>query len=99
MASSQVKETRHPLSFRILHDLIMLSIVILVVTGFYIHRPFVGGGGFLMSVARGTHTFFAVILIVTALARVIGMFVGRNRDWRSYIPTGADFKLLPKVIK
>jgi Ni/Fe-hydrogenase 1 B-type cytochrome subunit len=97
MASAQ-KEIRHPLSFRILHELIMASILLLIITGFYIHRPFVEGGGFLMSIARGIHFFFAAVLIIATVTRVIGMFVGRDRDWRSFIPTGADFKLLPKII-
>ena len=47
MTSMQTKEIRHPLSFRILHEIIIVSILLLILTGFYIHRPFVGGGGFL----------------------------------------------------
>ncbi len=89
---------RHPLSYRILHELIMVSIVILVITGFYIHRPFVGGAGFLMTLTRGVHFFFAGILIVTFIARVVVLFAGKDRDWRSFIPTASDFKLLPSVI-
>jgi Ni/Fe-hydrogenase 1 B-type cytochrome subunit len=98
MANSQTNEVRHPMSFRILHELIMVSILLLIITGFYIHRPFVGGGGFLMSMMRGIHFFFAAVLIITTVARIIGMFVGKDRDWRSFTPTGADFKLLPRVL-
>lgn len=98
MASSQTQEIRHPMSYRILHELIMASILILIITGFYIHRPFVGGAGFLMSLMRGVHFLFAIVLTAAVVARVIGMFVGKDRDWRSFIPTGSDFKLLPKVI-
>jgi Ni/Fe-hydrogenase 1 B-type cytochrome subunit len=98
MASVQNNEQRHPMSFRILHELIMVSILLLIITGFYIHRPFVGGGGFLMSLMRGVHSFFAIVLIITTIARVVAMFVGKDRDWRSFIPNGADFKLLPKTI-
>jgi Ni/Fe-hydrogenase 1 B-type cytochrome subunit len=94
----QAKEKRHPLSFRILHELIMASIIILIITGFYIHRPFVGGGGFLMAMVLGMHFFFAAILIIATVVRVIGMFVGKDRDWRSFIPTGSDIKLLPRII-
>ena len=89
---------RHPLSFRILHEIIMLSILVLIITGFYIHRPFVGGAGFLMSLTRGVHTFFAVVLIITAVARILAMFIGKDRDWKSFIPTGSDFALLPRII-
>jgi Ni/Fe-hydrogenase 1 B-type cytochrome subunit len=76
----------------------MVSILLLIATGFYIHRPFVGGAGFLMSLARGVHFFFAVVLIIASVSRVIAMFVGKDRDWRSFIPTWADFKLLPKTL-
>jgi Ni/Fe-hydrogenase 1 B-type cytochrome subunit len=98
MASSRSTELRHPISFKILHELIMWSIVALAFTGFYIHRPFIEGGGFLMSFARGVHNLFAIILIVSVVTRILAMFIGRDRDWRSFIPTGADFKLLPKTI-
>jgi Ni/Fe-hydrogenase 1 B-type cytochrome subunit len=98
MTGVSTKEVRHPLSFRILHEIIMVSILLLIVTGFYIHRPFVGGGGFLMVMTRGVHFFFAAILIIATVARIVSMFVSRDRDWRSFIPTGADFKLLPRTI-
>jgi len=98
MASIQAKEIRHPMSFRILHEIIMVSILLLIVTGFYIHRPFVGGAGFLMAMMRGVHFFFAAILVIAVVARIINMFVGKDRDWRSFIPTGSDFKLLPRII-
>ena len=94
--SQQVK--RHPLASRILHEIIMWAILLLIATGFYIHQPFLDGGGFLMSMVRGVHFFAAAILIVTTIIRIIGMFCGQDRDWRSFIPTADDFKLLPAVI-
>lgn len=98
MASKINNTARHPLSFRILHELIIVSIILLIITGFYIHRPFVGGAGFLMSLTRGVHFFFAAVLIIAFVIRLITMFVGKNRDWTSFIPTWSDIKLLPKVI-
>ena len=83
---------------RILHEVMMASILFLIATGFYIHRPFVDGGGFLMSLTRGVHFFFAGVLIIVFLLRVITMFVGPYRDWRSFLPTFSDFKLLPRYI-
>ena len=90
MASQQITESRHPLSFRILHEIIMVSIILLIITGFYIHRPFIGGAGFLMSLTRGVHFFFAAVLIITTVARIIGMFVGKDRRSTSCfaLPTG-----------
>jgi Ni/Fe-hydrogenase 1 B-type cytochrome subunit len=99
MASVSAKEVRHPLSFRILHEIIIVSVIILIITGFYIHRPFIGGAGFLMAMTRGVHFFFAAILIIAAVTRIVNLFVGRNRDWRSFIPTWSDIKLLPKMIQ
>ena len=98
MTATQIKETRHPLLFRILHEITMVSILLLIITGFYIHRPFVDGGGFLMSVSRGVHFFVAAILIVSVVIRIIAMFVGPKRDWRSFIPMGSDFKLFPRTL-
>ena len=99
MANSQVKTTRHPLLFRVLHELIMISILVLIFTGFYIHRPWFGdGAGFLMAAMRGTHFFFAALLIIAMVLRMFGLFVGRNRDWRSFIPGLSDLKALPGTI-
>jgi len=98
MAGTQSTPARHPISLRILHELIIWSIVALAITGFYIHRPFIEGGGFLMSMSRGVHNLFAIILIVSAVTRVVSMFIDRDRDWRSFVPTVADLKMLPKTI-
>ncbi len=98
MANSETQEMRHPLVFRKLHSLIMWSILLLIVTGFYIHFPFVDGQGFLMSLARGVHFLFAAVLIVTGLIRVFMMFIGKNRDWKSLVPSFKDLVLLPKFL-
>ena len=86
MAKQQTVETRHPLAFRILHELIMIAIILLVITGFYIHRPFVGGGGFLMVLARGVHFLAAAILIIAV------MFLGARELFqeRIYLETYLD---------
>ncbi|MBN1177202.1 MAG: Ni/Fe-hydrogenase, b-type cytochrome subunit [Dehalococcoidales bacterium] len=98
MTNTKSSTLRHPLSFRILHEVIIVSIILLIITGFYIHNPFVGGAGFLMSLTRGVHFFFAAVLVIAAVARIIAMFVGRDRDWRSFIPAWSDLKLLPRVL-
>jgi Ni/Fe-hydrogenase 1 B-type cytochrome subunit len=98
MANQRTNVSRHPLSFRILHELIIVSVILLIITGFYIHRPFVGGAGFLMSMTRGVHFFFAAILVIAVVARIISLFVGRDHDWRSFLPTWSDIKLLPGIV-
>jgi Ni/Fe-hydrogenase 1 B-type cytochrome subunit len=96
--ASQQNTSRHPIAFKILHEAIIVSIILLIITGFYIHRPFVGGAGFLMAMTRGVHFFFAAVLIIAVIVRLISMFVGKNRDWSSFIPTWSDIKLLPRII-
>ena len=96
--ASQQNTSRHPIAFRILHEVIIVSVILLIITGFYIHRPFVGGAGFLMSMMRGVHFFFAAVLIIAVIIRLISMFVGKDRDWSSFIPTWSDIVLLPRML-
>ena len=99
MAVSQLRVVRHPLAYRVLHELRMTSILILIISGFYIHRPFiVDGAGFLMSLMRGVHFFAAGILIIVVLLRILGTFSGPFRDWPSFTPHRGDLRLIPKVI-
>ncbi|MBU2608185.1 MAG: cytochrome b/b6 domain-containing protein [Chloroflexi bacterium] len=99
MAIAQLREVRHTLLYRVLHELRMMMIILLIITGFYIHRPFIAdGGGFLMSLMRGVHYFAAGVLIVVVLLRIAGTFSGPYRDWPSFVPHGKDLKLLPKVL-
>jgi Ni/Fe-hydrogenase 1 B-type cytochrome subunit len=99
MANSSVQQKRHPTVFLILLRLTLASVLLLIVTGFYIHYPFIGnGGGFLMAMMRGIHFFAAGILIISVVLRIILMFVGKNRDWSSFIPNFRDIALLPRVI-
>ena len=51
-----------------------------------------------MSLMQGVHFFFAIVLVLSAIARIVAMFVGKDRDWRSFIPTGSDFILLPRML-
>jgi len=95
----EVSKQRHPTSFRIAHVVIMLSILLLIITGFYIHYPFLGsGGGFLMTLMRGIHFFAAFVFTIAVIFRVIFMFFGKDRDWASFLPHWNDVLLLPKVV-
>ncbi|MFC1875202.1 cytochrome b/b6 domain-containing protein [Chloroflexota bacterium] len=99
MANSDVQEKRHPTVFLILLRLILVSVILLIITGLYIHYPFIdNGGGFLMSLLRGVHFFAAGILTISVVLRVILMFFGKNRDWSSFLWNFRDIALLPKVI-
>jgi Ni/Fe-hydrogenase 1 B-type cytochrome subunit len=98
MGVTRLKEERHPLFYRILHEIMMTSILFLIVTGLYIHRPFIGSSGFSISLTRGIHFFFAWILILTFVLRVVSMLVGPYRDWRSFVPSIYDIESLPKFM-
>jgi Ni/Fe-hydrogenase 1 B-type cytochrome subunit len=100
MVEKQAKKLRHPKSYRILHECIMTSVLFLILTGLYIHRPFFGnGGGFLMTLDRGVHFFFAGVLIIAGILRIILLFCGPNRDIKTFVVTTSDIKKIPAVIK
>jgi len=92
------QSSSHPLLFRVLHEIIITSIVALAISGAYIHFPFIYGLGFMMTLARGVHTAFAGILILATVIRIILMFFGPLKDWRNFIPSWSDLKDLPSVI-
>jgi Ni/Fe-hydrogenase 1 B-type cytochrome subunit len=99
MANSDVQQKRHPTVFLILLRLTLVSVLFLIVTGFYIHYPIINNGwGFLMSLMRGVHFFAAGILTISVALRIILMFVGKNRDWSSFLPSFRDVALVPRVV-
>lgn len=75
-----------------MHWIAALAIVVLVVTGFYIGRPYFMTGGeasshFLMGWMRFLHFAAAGILIATGIVRVYWLFVGnRYERWTALLP-------------
>ncbi|MCL2882953.1 MAG: cytochrome b/b6 domain-containing protein [Coriobacteriia bacterium] len=61
----------HPLPYVITHWINLISIVVLIISGIYIHFPFMPG---FMGVARGAHIFFAFTMILNLIFRVISSF-------------------------
>ena len=75
-------ELRHPLWLRLLHWSNMISITMLVLTGFYIHAPQTFGWLFKnMDNARTTHFAFAMVLFVGVVVRLYMAFA--TGDWRN----------------
>lgn len=62
----------HPLPFVITHWINLISMIVLILTGLYIHYPAFGG---IMSVARGAHMFFAFVILINVIVRLILCFV------------------------
>lgn len=81
---------------RITHWLVVLSILVLSVTGFYIGRPFMtvtgrAGDHFVMGWMRFIHGYAAYVFIAAVLVRVIWMFTGnRYARWDKFIPVRAS---------
>ena len=78
----------------------VLAVTVLVVTGFYIHWPFMAGGpgSFLMANMRFLHFIFAYILILGLVIRLyMAGFSRFDADWRDFL-TLDNFKDLPDII-
>ena len=61
----------HPLPFRITHWVNLISMILLIVTGFCIHFPFWPE---FMGIARGVHIFLGFVIAINAVVRVILAF-------------------------
>lgn len=89
---------------RLFHWGMVLSIVALAFTGYYIHNPFIIGQinrPFLMAWFRFTHEAFGMLFIALFVLRIY-LFFGGNRwiGWRSYVPLKASqFKEMINVMK
>jgi Ni/Fe-hydrogenase 1 B-type cytochrome subunit len=81
---------------RVTHWLIMLSMILLAVTGVYIGRPWGAAGSgpagqhFAMGWARVLHAYGAIAFTLAVLSRIVWMFMGPRRSgWRQFIPTSS----------
>ena len=75
---------------RIFHWIMVLSLVVLTVTGFYMHRPFIvatSSRAWVMGTMRFVHEIFGFILISVLLLRIYWFFAGNEwARWRAWIP-------------
>lgn len=91
---------------RAMHWVAVLCLVVLVVTGFYIGRPYFMTSGeasshFLMGWVRFLHFGAAGLLIATAIVRFYWLFAGNEFErWRALFPVrGRDWVNLWKQVK
>ncbi len=94
------------LPIRTMHWIAAIAVVALVVTGFYIGRPYFMTGDatatpFVMGWMRFIHFTSAAVLIATGIIRVYWLFVGnRYERWSSLLPwRPRDWKLAFEVAK
>jgi len=75
---------------RIAHWMIVLSLIVLTITGFYMHRPFLvatSPRSWVMGTTRFVHELFGFILISVLIVRFYWFFAGnRWAHWRAWIP-------------
>ncbi|HTZ60440.1 MAG TPA: Ni/Fe-hydrogenase, b-type cytochrome subunit [Acidobacteriaceae bacterium] len=75
---------------RFAHWMLVLSLIVLTVTGFYMHRPFFeahGSRAWVMGTVRFVHELFGFILIAALLLRFYWFFAGnRWAHWRALLP-------------
>ena len=74
------------------HWVIVLSMIVLVVTGIDISSPFLDSGsgrpGFTHGWVKVVHYYASIAFAVAVMARLMWMFLGpRRSDWRQFIPT------------
>jgi len=80
------------LPVRATHWLIVLSIAVLAVTGFYIGDPFIAVNGparnhFVMGTMRVIHLYAAIVFTLAVFVRVYWMFAGnRYARWSELVP-------------
>lgn len=88
---------RHPLIIRILHWWNMISITLLILTGFYIHNPVSFPLFPSMDVARLIHFIFMYLVIFGLIARVY--YAIAAGDYRNILFRPRDIKNFPSMIK
>ena len=76
----------HPLPFILTHWINLIAMVILILSGFYIHYPLFAGW---MGMARGAHILFGLILVLNMLVRVVLAFFLKSA------PTGGTRQVAP----
>src|ERR1700751_1914953 len=75
---------------RIFHWIMVLSLAVLTVTGFYMHSPFLvetSHREWAMGTMRFVHEIFGFILISVLLLRIYWFFAGNEwAHWRAWVP-------------
>jgi Ni/Fe-hydrogenase 1 B-type cytochrome subunit len=90
------KAMDHPFPQRLYHWINLICMFLLILTGFYIHRPFAEG---YMALARSVHSIAMYSIFINLTARVYYAFFGKHRDASQFSLSGRDITVLLKTIK
>lgn len=84
---------------RLQHWVHVVSMVVLVFTGFYIHSPFMAGATETMAWMRWFHLVSAYFLVFGVIMRIYLMFNSRvAADWKELFPLPSNLANLPDII-
>jgi Ni/Fe-hydrogenase 1 B-type cytochrome subunit len=96
----------HPFVFVLMHWINLLGIGFLILSGLYIHYPAFGG---VMGLAKGAHIFWAFVVVINLLVRIILAFFVKDAtmqgsreveaDIRNWLPQKANRHQLWPTIK
>lgn len=96
----------HPVVFVLTHWINLLGIGFLILSGLYIHFPPFGG---VMGLAKGAHTFWAFVVVINMLVRIILAFFVKDAtsqdsrevetDIKNWLPQKANRHQLWPTIK
>ncbi len=88
----------HPIPARVMHQVNMLSMIVLAATGFFIHKPNFPLLGMSMAWARTLHFWAMFIVVLNLVVRFYWALFGTNGDIREFLPQkenrGTLFSLL-----
>ena len=85
-------------SIRLHHAANLISMAVLVFTGFYIHSPFMAGATETMGWVRWFHLLAAYILLFGLIIRIYLMFFSRaTADWKELLPLPRNLANIPDI--
>ena len=86
-------------AIRLQHWVHVVSMIVLVFTGFYIHSPFMAGATETMAWMRWFHLICAYFLIFGFIMRAYLMFNSRTAaDWKELLPLPANLANIPDIL-
>lgn len=79
----------HPAPFRVTHWINLISMILLIFTGFCIHFPFFPE---FMGMARGVHIFFGFVIMLNAIVRIVLAFFVKSAPAAGTREVVTDYK-------